>query len=351
MQYQQERVENHYQTELYSITNDLLMQELHYGKIREAAISLKKLFYEAAGFEESSSMVHKDIWTENGQAVSAWTAAFCIDDFLRTRNFILGIKEAIEQKLRASPDRPVIILYAGTGPFATLFMPLTMFFSPQQMQWWLLEINPTSIAYLQQTIQQFNVKSYIIDVLETDATNFVIPPNCQPAIVVSETLKPGLLKEQQVSIVANLMAQCAYNTILIPKLITVDACLANGSITNAANDIILLQTLIQLDANLARAIHLNPTELSVLNEGIQLMIPELAAEKNYRLFLRTQIKIFGEHVLGFNESGLTIPHFIKFSLDDKKYPLQLIARYQLSNQPDFLLEEVENIRNSETSNV
>ncbi len=325
--------------ELKKITQDLLMPQLHYGKVRDAAIALKQLFSKAIDFDETSSSVREHIWTENGQAVATWTAAFCVDDFMRTRNFILGIKAAIEKKSNENPYEPVVVMYAGTGPFATLLTPLTTIFTARQLQLFCIEMNGLSFQYLQKTILQFNMRDYVIDAVQVDAVNYIIPDTIKPHIVLSETMKEGLLKEQQVSIVANLMSQCLSETILIPELIKVDACIA-GKINDDPNDFVFLETLFALDANMARAIKKTPERVAILSEGILFTIPVLPADNYNRFFLNTQIKIFGENTLGYNESGITIPHFIKNIIKPATKPIQLLVHYELGSNPEYRFAEV-----------
>jgi hypothetical protein len=323
---------------LKTITDALLSPVLHYEAAREAALSLKKLFSETAGFDDTELSGKQHIWTGTGQAVGTWTAAFCIIDFMRTRNFILGIRDAMEERLKINPGQPVIVLYAGTGPFAALLTPLITVFGPDQLQMVLMEINPASMHYLQKIIEQFGMEDYIIDVEQADAVIYSIPVNQQPDIIVSETMKPALLKEMQVSIVANLLSQCNRNPILIPELIKVDACLL-GNISKYPEEIIFLKTLLELDAQTAMRIKNNPEDVPVLSTGIPLIIPELPPDKFNRLFLTTSIRIFGQHSLGFNESSLTIPHYLMDITAVKKHPTRLLFQYMTGNVPGFRVTE------------
>jgi hypothetical protein len=324
---------------LKTVTDTLLSPAMDYSVIRETVLSLKKLFTEAVAFDDMEPTNQPHILTESGLAIGPKSAAFCIIDMMRTRKFILGIRDAIEERLRMNPGRPVTILYAGTGPFATLLTPLITVFRPEQLQMVLLEINPVSFHYLQKTIQQFGMEDYLVDIVQADAVTYSIPGNQQPDIIVSETMKPGLEKEPQVSIVANLLSQCNQNPVLIPEMIKVDVCLV-GNLINYPDSIITLKTLLKLDAETAVRIKNNPKDVPVLSPGILVTIPELPDSQYNRLVLDTSIRVFRHHVLGFNESGITLPQPLMDVAALKKYPARLLFKYQLESEPGFRVTEM-----------
>jgi len=324
---------------LKTITDALLCPVADYNAIREAALSLKLLFTEAVAFDYMEPANQPHILTESGLAIGPMSAAFCIIDMMRTRKFRLGIRDAIEERLRMNPGRPVTILYAGTGPFATLLTPLTTIFNPMQLQMVLLEINPVSFHYLQKTIQQFGMEEYIVDLVQADAVTYSIPRNQHPDIIVSETMKPGLEKEPQVSVVANLLSQCDQNPVLIPELIKVDACLA-GNMIDDPDPIITLKTLLKLDAGTAVQIKNNPEDVLVFSQGILVTIPVLPGSRYNRLVLDTSIRVFRHHVLGFNESGITLPKLLMDLAALKKFPARLLFKYYIESEPGFRVTEM-----------
>lgn len=321
------------------ITADLLSPVLDYSAIRNASVSLKALFEDEVAFDNNDQTNWEDILTGSGQAVGPWTAAFCVTDMMRTRKFILGIRDAIQERLKMDPGNPVTILYAGTGPFATLLTPLTTVFSPLQLKMVLLEINPGSFGFLQKTIQQFGMKDYLVEAVLTDAATWSIPANLQPDIIVSETMKPGLDKEPQVSIVANLLSQCTRDPMLIPESIRVDACLKDNLI-NYPDAKLFLKTLIELNIEMAVSINNNPEDVEVVSKGIMLEIPELQCSQYTSLVLDTTIRVFGDHVLGYNESGLTIPVHLRNIDFFKTYPVKLLFQYNLGSKPGFIVTEI-----------
>jgi predicted RNA methylase len=327
---------------LKTVTDALLSPEMDYTRIREASLALKKLFSDAVAFDEMESTNESDIRTDAGKAIAPKWAAFCLIDMMRTRKFILGIRDAIEERLRINPGKPVTVLYAGTGPFASLLTPLITVFKPVQLQMVLIEINSVSIHYLQKIIHHFGMEEYIIELVQADAVTYSIPGNQQPDIIVSETMNNGLQKEPQVSIVANLLSQCSENTILIPELVRVDVCLM-GNIIDHPEDIILLKTLLDLDAETARCIKNDPENVPALSPGINVTIPKSPESKYRQLVLCTFIRVFGQHSLGFNESGLTVPHILRMTDSFIKFPVHLLFRYVIESNPGFRVTEIQNL--------
>lgn len=324
---------------LNSLTEILLSPEINYSKIREAVFSLNKLFCESVSFDEMDFINQTDITTKTGKAIAPRWAASCLTDMMRTRKFILGIKDAIEERSKMNPGKPVIVMYAGTGPFASLLTPLVTVFSPAQLQMVLLEINPVSVSFLEKIIQKFGMAEYLIEMMQADAVTYSIPANQQPDIIVSETMNNALQKEPQVSIVANLLSQCNRNPFLIPEMIRVGACLL-GDTNGNPEAILLLKNLIELDAETAICIKNNPENVPALSQGVIVTIPSLPDPQYKRLALCTDINVFRQHNLSHNESGLTIPHILMMTDSLKKYPVRLLFQYHIKSNPGFSFREV-----------
>lgn len=316
------------------ITDMLLSPVVDYSNINQAVSSLNKLFTHVVAFDELENANQQDINTNTGKAIAARWAASCVTDMMRTRNFILGIRDAIDERLKLNGNKPVIVFYAGTGPFATLLTPLITVFKPSQLQLILMEINPVSVLHLQKIIHYFGMEDYLIDLVQDDAATYCVPRNQQPDIVVSETMNNALQKEPQVSIVANLLSQCNRKPLLIPELIKVEACLLGNTIENP-KDILPIRTLIELDAQMAIDIKNNPENVQVLSHGIIVTISFLPDLRYKQLALCTTINIFRQHSLCYNESGLTIPYILMMTDSFKQYPVSLLFQYHIERNPGF----------------
>src|SRR5262249_33054812 len=76
------------------------------------------------------SVSSEDTPLPNGIALSPTLAGACLKDPVRVSIFLRGIHAAIREAQRRFPGQRIEILYAGTGPFAPLAIPLMTRFSP-----------------------------------------------------------------------------------------------------------------------------------------------------------------------------------------------------------------------------
>ena len=60
--------------------------------------------------------------------------------------FLRGISSAIMEATRRFPAQPIEVLYAGTGPYASLAIPLMHRFAPSEVKFTLLEVHETAVA-------------------------------------------------------------------------------------------------------------------------------------------------------------------------------------------------------------
>lgn len=322
-------------TGLKKITQVLLADESSYADMRQACVNLLQLFYDASGFDENDPVNDMHMQTAAGQAVSPQSAAVCIRDFMRTRVFMRGLKEAISTRLQENPDKPVTVLYAGTGPFATLLIPLVTVFSTAQLKMLLLDINPASIAYMNRVIRYFTLEPYVLEVLEADAVTWRIPAAYKPDIILSETMMPSLKTEPQVSITINLVAQCP-QAIMIPEMIEVSAALLNSKM-GAEKRCIHLKTLLVLTKEEALETAVRQQTGDVLFPVTELLVEKPVEEMYRRLALLTSIRVFNNEILGFNESSLTIAE-IKYNLQAvKAWPAVFYLQYSIFPVPGFMI--------------
>lgn len=325
--------------DLKEITQILLADESSYSQMRNACLNLLQFFYEVSVFDETDPVNHKHVQTVAGLAVSPEAAAVCIRDFMRTRIFMRGLKQAVSTKLRANPNRAVTVLYAGTGPFATLLLPLVTIFDTTQLKMLLLDINPASINYLKRIISYFNLEPYVLRVVETDAVTWRIPSSWQPDIILSETMRPSLKKEPQVSIVANLISQCP-QALLIPELITVSAVLFSRK-TGDEKMFIHLETLLGFTKEVAiKMASAQQTGIAVF-PVIRLLVEKPAQPYWSRLALVTDIRVFNDELLTLNESSLTSPHFLHDIHTNQKWPAVFYLQYRIVPKPGFIVSREE----------
>ncbi len=317
-----------YRLTLRRLTDALLQPDAPPEQWRQAAEQLFNLLAAAAQLEPDMPAHRADIFLSSGKALAPVWAAMCIKDFYRTRQFILGLKAAIETLSATMPGTRLHILYAGTGPFAPLALPLTTLFTPETIQFTLLEINPDSVNMLKQTWASFFADSYIREILCTDATTYKAS---QPVhIVVSETMQRALQEEPQVAITANLVPQIAPGGILIPEKISISAGLYNFQ--NTLKD----QPEKQDATQQTPVMDLSMDQYALEYPEIIVDIPE-EVENGYTQFcLFTEIRVFGHIVLQTGDSGLTQPKILLTAGNNGKFHARKMRfQYVSGRNPGF----------------
>lgn len=158
----------------------------------------------------------------NGLALSPEKAAKCILEPLRVAYFLRGIYKAIKDTLK-SFSKPIHILYAGSGPYATLIVPLLPFFSSKEIQVSILDYHQLSLDSVKSIVESFGFNDYIKGYIQADAAIYKHPKDSPIHIVVSETMTASLQQEMQVPITLNLAPQLIEGGIFVPENISVKA--------------------------------------------------------------------------------------------------------------------------------
>jgi hypothetical protein len=131
-----------------------------YKDIYDAVHQLHNLFAPITHIS-AGSVEDQDIYQPSGKAISPTKAAHCLLEFQRTTKFIRGIYKAILQLQADYPDTIINILYAGTGPYATLVTPLTAVFSVQQVAFYFLDINEISLNAVKNLYNELGLSAYV----------------------------------------------------------------------------------------------------------------------------------------------------------------------------------------------
>jgi predicted RNA methylase len=238
-------------------------------------------------------------------AIGSTWAALCIDDQLRTKRFVSGLFQAVSA-VAARRAGPVHVLYAGTGPWATLILPLTTRFSPEQLRFTCIEINDGSFALLQRTITALGLGAYVEEFIQTDAATHVIAGKLPVDVMLSETMQYCLIDEMQVPIVINLMRQLADDAIMVPERIT----LSLGVLTGETNHFVdrEIGKVFTLDKSTLKAYA--PLSGNLDFPTFRLSVPLPGKTPDGPLAILTTIEVFGGQNLTHYESGLTNPQRI-----------------------------------------
>ncbi|MEM6801290.1 MAG: hypothetical protein AAF696_07785 [Bacteroidota bacterium] len=301
---------------LTALTDEILGDEIDFLKLKELLEALKQELYELTEFKNHHHPNHKDIQLKNGVAIGADWAALCLNDLIRSRQFMKGVLKAVE-KLSKEKEGPIHIFYAGTGPFASLILPLLLRYTSEEIRFHLLEINEHTLFYLKRLIKTLEIEAYIKHIECADASTYQIRYAEEIDILISETMQQALLKEQQVPIMLNLVPQLREEVILIPSCIELSLAyrkngLKPGNIPLARYEKFL--DLLCFDKNFIRA---------QANKLLHKKEPgsfELCKEENFRrgieedttsLVILTYIQVFEEEWIGLKESSLTIPKLLQ----------------------------------------
>lgn len=295
-----------------AITERLLDPESDAGRLRETCIRLQEVFAELSNVGEDAPDADDERETPlpTGVALSPRDAARCVVDTQRTVMFVRGIHTAVRRSIERSPDRPIHLLYAGCGPYATLALPLAMCFPPEQLQLTLIDIHERSIEAVQRIIVGLQLHDWVRECLVCDATTYVHPPGSPLHILVIEAMQKALEKEPQVALTLNLARQLSANGTLIPEEIRLDACLADLSrefgLFPAGHEGAPPSESTRRRIDLGTILHLTSrTETSDLQPAV--FTAPAGIDSCNRLMIRTRIRVFEDIVLDDYDSGITYP--------------------------------------------
>jgi predicted RNA methylase len=329
------------QKEIIRITSEYFEEDLDYQKLALASREYKDLLNKVCEQNMNVENGRHDIGFDNGKALGTFWAALCLEDLIRTRQFVRGINKAIQEKI--NKQKPLQILYAGTGPFATLILPFIFRYSKQEIEYTFLEVNPFSFEILQGVISKLGLKDYNIKLVKEDATKYQIDLKNKPDIIISETMQNALAKEQQVSIFLNLMNQVKSDTIFIPEKIELFIGLKKAGISAEETQIKHYQKEKKiLEVSKEEMFPLNPTENKTIGGGEfdkkQTIIEEKKLRGFSELLLITEIQVYKDEKIGINESGLTTPITIKDIPTNLNDSITINTQYKISSEPELEYE-------------
>lgn len=326
---------------LSEVANTLLSEELDYLKLSESINKYKSLLTEISELHIEDEESRNDIYLSTGKAIGSTWAAMCIEDMLRTKRFIKGIDKAVKEVLKKG-KRPVEILYAGSGPFAALILPLTTRYTESEIRIRLLEINRKSCGHLEKLISELNLSDYIESIENVDATKYVVKSSEKVDILLSETMQRGLEKEQQVSIVVNLLNQLNDGVIVIPEKIELHL----GVIESVGIDAIQRNY-----RPLAKVFELSKKELQKYNKGkaqfgqieflkneVEVLRDNIGENDQFAIF--TEIQIYEDEKLTINESGLTLPIILQDLNKELRENEVLRIGYEIGTNPGLQYEVI-----------
>lgn len=308
--------------------HDLLFDD-DYSKISAALHQLHEWCASYTGIH-ASHIEDKDVYLSSGKAISPTKAAHCLLEPERTRKFLKGIYDAILDLKQLFPNERIHILYAGTGPYSTLILPLLPFFKPEDIGVYMMDINPISLKALHHLYHQNKLGAYVIEWLETDASKFNLGER-NIHLVISETMQNALKREPQVAIMRNLIPQLPAGRIFIPQQITVDVC-----VLNPGHEVrrLTLKDFRPERQNLGRIFTINQQNLQ--QKPVRIFIPSY--QESEGLFYLTHITTYKQHQLEIYQCSLTLPQ--RFAQKEKLANKELLFDYVMNENPHFHYQEI-----------
>ena len=320
---------------LIEYTAEFFADDIDYAKLMAAARAFKGLLLSLGGEDLDHDEGRSDLPMENGKALGTYWAALCLDDLMRTRQFVRGIDRAIAAQFEAR-DR-VHVLYAGTGPFAALLLPTLLRSAGRPITCTLLEINPLAYRLLGRIVEALDMSDYDLRFENADATAYRIDPSDPPHVIISETMQNALASEQQVPIFLNLMRQSEPATVFVPERIALSIALkAKAPIEQLDRTHFLpVATVLEISKEALAGALPDPATLpteETFGRTRTTISPEDLVGRDV-IALTTELRIYGEEHLLLNQSGLTTPNFIYDVPTPPVSPVTIETQYQVSGQP------------------
>ncbi|HEX6750619.1 MAG TPA: hypothetical protein VF092_25255 [Longimicrobium sp.] len=299
----------------------LLDERTSFGEVRSAAQALYARLADAAGLDAGAADPRREgTGTSAGRAISPVEAARCVLDFWRTAAFLRGVLAALEAA-RGRFRETLEVVYAGTGPFATLLLPLLPSLAPRGLRVTLIDLHGRSTESVRRLVAAVGVESTVAAVVTADAARYRHGRAIH--VVIAETMQRALENEPQVAVSRNLAAQLAPGGILVPERVSVH--LGTWSIGQPRAGRERQVELLRLRSSVGRA----PPR--ILGGGRMVTVPR--PRGNEGLALLTRVRVFGCHRLDVNDSAITLPREVPALLVHAGRPVH--ARYAVGTRPGF----------------
>ncbi|SDL48974.1 hypothetical protein SAMN05421820_101576 [Pedobacter steynii] len=308
----------------YSI--DILHPENFHDKLAPAVMGYADLLFEE--FDVNASAGRDHIQTINGNAIGTFWAAKCIREIFRTQRFSRALYSSVLGAIGQN-KRPIHVLYAGTGPFAALALPVMMMLKPEEVQFTFLEINPESIEVLEKVIDLFDLRAYVKNIHQCDASLWDVPSSGID-IVISETMSRALIAEPQVAIMLNLASQLPKDVVFLPEEIKVSLC----KLSRGSREPERITELINFNKASMYSIieHSSMRNWNFNDQDIQTNLSE-----GDQLYFMTEIRINEGNILNLDDSSLNILE--KLKVNKKQGMIDLNVKYALDKRPGFRVIE------------
>ena len=284
--------------DLKNLSIDLINSDADSDTIKSSIDEVHNYFREVTEISGYCSDVKNMITlpATSGMALSINHAAQCLLDYKRTYKFLKGFVKAIEDKQKQHPNETIQVFYAGCGPYAPFVTLVAPLFTPEEIQFSLLEINKDSLGKAEKLIENLKLTDYISACYLSDATTFKIDQSKSYHILFSETLDALLYRECYVPILWNLMPQFPAEITIIPQNVKVDLFFKEKS----------KETFEATLFDVKKEVEISNSKLDLPEQFNSVRIDLSQADSYDRIVLVTEVQVYKELLLERNESSLTL---------------------------------------------
>lgn len=276
------------------------------GEANKPIVRMGALVEEVVSFDERIRFSRNSVKTDHGECVAPLVAGSLLyqsHDFARPRKFILGLWDAIQTVLNSKPYPfgQVEVLYIGTGPFATLTLPLTACFPSSVLNVHAVDVSQESLNCVDRVVRHFEMEDSYPSRTCADATT-VDWSKCLkkvPHIVVTECMASALLGEPQIAIVQNLISQIGPDFILVPENIAIDVGTSTPTHMGPSQPFFSLD---RTGVTMKRGTYEPKSQLVT---GVFQRPDESGFPSEWTPHLETTVRTFGRHTLSGKDSDIT----------------------------------------------
>jgi len=255
---------------------------------------------------------------KKGKALGLNHAAQCLLDYKRTVKFLKAIILAIQENQKKHSGEIIKIFYAGCGPYAPFITLVSSFFRSDEVDFFLLEINKTSLESAKKLINTLELTNYVKDYYLADAVSFQVPNSDIFHILISETLDALLYRECYVPILFNLLPQFKKHTSVIPENVIINLISFRHIENNKPIAEEKIGTVLNVREEISARIYNKEIPIQFSDKKFDLRLLEMNDKQKY--ILDTQVHIYKYLFLDRNESSLTIPYELNFEVNpENKY--------------------------------
>lgn len=279
---------------------------------------------------------------ETGLALSAQSAANCFDDIHRTLKYWRAVLQQIN---KLDDTQGLQLVYAGSGPFAALLLPLLPLILDKPLKISFIDAHQNSLQQLEYLIQVLEMdQCFEYHYIQHDAASYQHPAPID--LLLTETMQQALQAEGQVMITENLSQQLSKQGLVVPKCVEITASLIDVSREFAyvsqcvSNDLLpqkreLVQYRLPLGPVflLTKDTRMQTEEIITVELNNQTMA---CIESGYHFALCTRLLITDDITLQEYESGLTNPYLLVLPQVFNGGELKL--RYKQGEKPGFVAQ-------------